>query len=107
MNQEPQVTREYKKDGSTPDTTVQITQAIVRVGHTEIKIWHILQQEVFAHLIIEFNRKHPNNNTPSNAKQKIMKFVNQKFGVRVAYKSKEAFLKHLAVQTRRMAMRVK
>jgi len=106
MNQqEPQVIREIHKEGN--QSTIQISQAIVRVGHTELKIWHILEQDVFAYMIKEFNRRHPNNNTPSNAKQKIMKFVNQQFGVRVAFKSKEAFMRHLAVQTKRMAAQVK
>jgi hypothetical protein len=97
--------QELHKDSPEP-STIQITRAVIRVGQTEIYVWHIIQPDVFQHLLTQFNREHPRNNTPSNAKQKIIKYANKRFGLRIAFKSKEAFMRHLAEQTKRMAAQV-
>jgi hypothetical protein len=89
----------FNTDVKSGGTDISITRAEVRVFDKVIEVWHILQEEVFNVMIIKFNHAHPRLQDTPQVKEQIIKFLNHKFKMRVAFRSKEAFSKHFTQKT--------
>jgi 5-methylthioribose kinase len=83
---------------------IVVTEGVVKFIDQEYSIYHILTEPIFLQMANLFNNTYitdPKNFT--DVKPRFIKFLNKKFNLQVAFKSREHFYKFMNLQTIKLA----